>query len=90
MLACRSTHGMTWKISSWNIRPRGSPIFRAASHGDFEKIVKLISDGEASLYDRDEGERTLLHVSPPRDTYKERVYFNQQISSTQLKLPTLN
>ncbi|KFG86363.1 hypothetical protein MANI_000165 [Metarhizium anisopliae] len=63
LLACRSTHGMTWKISSWNIRPRDSPIFEAALYGDFEKIVKLISDGEASLYDRDEEERTLLHYA---------------------------
>ncbi|EXV06041.1 ankyrin repeat protein [Metarhizium robertsii] len=63
MLACRSTHGMTWKISSWNIRPWGSPIFRAALYGDFEKIVELISDGEASLYDCDEDGQTLLHYA---------------------------
>ncbi|KAH0601392.1 hypothetical protein MHUMG1_00266 [Metarhizium humberi] len=62
MLACRSTHGMTWKISSWNIRPWDSLIFRAASHGDFEDVAKLISDGEASLYDRDDEGLTLLHL----------------------------
>lgn len=65
---------MTWKISSWNIRPRDSPIFEAALYGDFEKIVKLISDGEASLYDRDEEERTLLHVSSLQEMHTKRVY----------------
>lgn len=74
MLACRSTHGMTWKISSWNIRPRRSRIFMAALRGDFERIVKLISDGEASLYDRDEDGQTLLHVSSLQEIHTKKTF----------------
>lgn len=47
----------------------------AAFQGDFEKIVKLISDGEASLYDCDEEGNTLLHVSPIQEIHTKKTLY---------------
>ncbi|KAK2599132.1 hypothetical protein QQS21_005393 [Conoideocrella luteorostrata] len=63
ILAYESSGAMMWKISTWNVRPRSSEIFKAARSGDLNTINSLILSGKASLYDRDEYGFTLLHYA---------------------------
>lgn len=43
--------------------PYDSPVFSAIEDGDLDGLIKLLSEGQASLNDRDVEGRCLLHVS---------------------------
>lgn len=62
ILVYQSVHGLTWNISSWNIRPKNSLIFKAVREGFLQSIREMLASGEASLHDRDINGETLLHV----------------------------
>ena len=53
-----------WKVSlcKWNVCPYNSVVFDYAFHGSSSEILRAIDSGQASLYDRDPNDRTLLHV----------------------------
>ncbi|EXV01358.1 hypothetical protein X797_005454 [Metarhizium robertsii] len=75
ILTYRSSRGFTWKLTSWNVVPGDSPILEAVKRGPFTDVMAPISSGDASLYDRDDNGKTLLHVSPqPR--WEEEVHDN--------------
>ncbi|KID88698.1 Ankyrin repeat-containing domain protein [Metarhizium guizhouense ARSEF 977] len=63
ILTYRSSRGFTWKLTSWNVVPGDSPILEAVKRGPFTDVMALISSGDASLYDRDDNGKTLLHYA---------------------------
>ncbi|QLI71453.1 uncharacterized protein G6M90_00g073530 [Metarhizium brunneum] len=63
ILSYRSSRSFTWKLTSWNVVPGDSPILEAVKRGPFTDVMALISSGDASLYDRDDNGKTLLHYA---------------------------
>jgi hypothetical protein len=54
-----------WKYSFRQFRVVShGPIFKACKEGSVEEIVKILTEGSASLYDVDDHGRNLLHVCP--------------------------
>ncbi|KAK1688432.1 hypothetical protein BDP55DRAFT_655910 [Colletotrichum godetiae] len=54
-----------WKHSlrAWTVRPDDTPIFRYIKENEWENALCDIKEGRASLFDRDEDGRTLLHIA---------------------------
>ena len=46
-----------------NILPNNSPVFRVASHGSVQDLMRLIVENKASLDDHDEDGWSLLHAN---------------------------
>lgn len=56
--------GWNYGLRVYNMIPRSSEIFERANRGDMAAVKRLFSSGEASLYDRDEDNNTILLVRP--------------------------
>ncbi len=54
------------RLAVHNVVPTDSPIFELAKEGKIQDILELVGSGRASLHDRDEMGRSLLHVSLAR------------------------
>jgi hypothetical protein len=50
-------------LQTFNLRPGWSPIFEYSNWGDVQNVMRLITEGLASLNDVDPDGWTLLHVS---------------------------
>ena len=55
-----------WQYNLRPIRiiPKSAPVFEACRTGDLQKVMKLLEDREATIYDTDSDGYTPLHVSP--------------------------
>ncbi|KAI0098058.1 ankyrin repeat-containing domain protein [Nemania sp. FL0031] len=51
------------RITAYNVVPYNSLVFQIASWGRVEDLIALLSNGQASLHDRDEEGWSLLHYS---------------------------
>jgi hypothetical protein len=51
------------KITYQALRPNDSEVFEIVHSGDIRRLEQVLANGTASLNDRDEKGRTLLHVS---------------------------
>ncbi|KAF4971009.1 hypothetical protein FSARC_2112 [Fusarium sarcochroum] len=49
------------RITVCNVMPEDSPVFQIASSGSVEDLMKLISEGKASIHDHDTNGWSLLH-----------------------------
>ena len=58
----RSQSGWTLDIRTWNLVPSDSPILYSCYRGNIDEVRKLLSAGQASLFDTDCDGRTLLWV----------------------------
>ena len=59
----RAQAGWTINLQTYNIVSTGSPTFLAVKNGDVPSLRRLLSTGEASLYDVCEIGCSLLYVS---------------------------
>ncbi|KAF6809872.1 hypothetical protein CMUS01_13596 [Colletotrichum musicola] len=55
--------GWQYCFRSYSIRPRGSPIFKAAESGDVALMMKLFKTGQASPFDKNESGHSLLYLA---------------------------
>ena len=61
----RSYDGWKFQLKNWNIRPNDSPIFRFVKEGRTDLILEAFDRNEASLYDVNEMDETLIEVFCP-------------------------
>jgi hypothetical protein len=56
------------RISINPVRPSGSLVFQVVEEGRVDSFRAMLADGQASVRDRDEDGKSLLHVSrrPPK------------------------
>ncbi|KAF6827915.1 hypothetical protein CPLU01_08841 [Colletotrichum plurivorum] len=59
--------GWQYCFRSYSIRPRGSPIFKAAESGDVALMMKLFKTGQASPFDKNESGHSLLYLAAKRE-----------------------
>lgn len=57
----RASSGWTYTLGFCRIVPTGSPFFIACREGRIDEVKKLLSSGQASIYDRDEDDGTALY-----------------------------
>lgn len=57
----RASSGWTYTLGFCRIVPSDSPFFIACQEGRIDEVKKLLSSGQASIYDRDEANRTALY-----------------------------
>ena len=60
--------GWTLGLSTYNIRPRDTPVFGYVAKGDLQSLQRVFDNGEASPFDRTPDGETLLHVIFPLST----------------------
>jgi hypothetical protein len=59
----RAYGGWQWVFRTYDIPPRGDPVFEFARCGDLDGLRQVLSSGKVSLFVRDELGMTLLSVS---------------------------
>jgi len=58
----KAPSGWDFSIRTYNVVPVNSPVMVFARHGELSKLQGLITEGKASILDRDEFDRDLLSV----------------------------
>lgn len=59
----RASSGWTYTLGVCRIVPWDSPFFIACRDGRIDEVKKLLSSGQASIYDRDETNKTSLAIA---------------------------
>lgn len=59
----RASTGWTFQLNTRNIRPWDAKIFHAVQLGEVEKIIELLKNKEASIYDVTPYGNSLLHIA---------------------------
>ena len=54
---------LTFTIRTYNILPYGAPVFEIVQRDDIAGMQALLQTKKASIFDRDQSGKTLLHVS---------------------------
>ncbi|KAJ0419321.1 hypothetical protein BJY00DRAFT_286287 [Aspergillus carlsbadensis] len=72
--AQRASHGWTYSLRQWSVRPESAEIFDAAAKGDLARIVQLLENGQGSPYDRNPQGVTLLHHAASSKSQKTIAY----------------
>lgn len=60
--ATRASCGWDFRVRTYTVRPRDSPIFQCITQGDLDGVRRLIANGEASPLDCQEEGQTLFGV----------------------------